>query len=160
MTPTRDARPKLLALLERVRADERESTLPAFAHADAVDLGTRALTLAVERSLPVAIRVTRGDQLAFHAATDGTSADNDAWIERKIRLVRRLEISSLQARVRHELDDGDLGWLDPVHYALAGGCIPLRMAGGALVGTLTVSGLPDVQDHDLAMEAVRAHLAG
>lgn len=160
MTAAMDARAGLLALLEQVHADEQESTLPTFAHADAVDLGTRALALALERDLAVAVRVMRGDQLAFHAATAGTSADNDAWIERKIRLVRRLEISSLQARVRHELDGGDLGWLDPVHYALAGGCIPLRMAGGALVGTLTVSGLPDVDDHALAMEAVRAHLAG
>lgn len=160
MTASRDARPELLALLERVRADERAATLPAFTHADAVELGTRALALAVERSLPVAIRVTRGDQLAFHAATAGTSADNDAWIERKIRLVRRLEISSLQARVRHELDGDDLGWLDPVRYALAGGCIPLRMAGGAVVGTLTVSGMTDVDDHDLAMEAVRSHRQG
>ena len=134
--------------------------VPSFTHADAVAIGARALSLAVERNLSCAVRVMRGDQLAFHAATNGTGPDNDAWIERKIRLVRLLQISSLQARLRHDINPADLGWVDPVTHALAGGCVPILMAGSAAVGTITVSGLPDVDDHALALEAVLSYLDG
>jgi len=146
--------------LVRVRAEEALAVVPSFTHADAVAIGARAFGLAVERELSCVVRVMRGDQLAFHAATTGTGPDNDAWIERKIRLVRLLQISSLQARLRHDIDPTDLGWVDPVAHALHGGCIPILMAGGAVVGTITVSGLPDVDDHALALEAVLSHLDG
>ena len=49
-------------------------------------------------------------------------------------------------------------WLDPTVYAVSGGCVPIRV-GGAMVGTATVSGLPDHEDHALVIEAMRALLA-
>jgi uncharacterized protein (UPF0303 family) len=41
--------------------------------------------------------------------------------------------------------------------AYAGGCVPIRI-GGTTVGTVTVSGLPDVEDHRLVIEGIRAFL--
>ena len=33
--------------------------------------------------------VRRGTQQLFHAAREGTTADNDSWVERKVRVVER-----------------------------------------------------------------------
>jgi uncharacterized protein (UPF0303 family) len=44
-------------------------------------------------------------------------------------------------------------------YASQGGSFPLRTAGGACVGAVTVSGLPQRDDHALVVEAL-ASLCG
>jgi uncharacterized protein (UPF0303 family) len=142
--------PEAIALEEELA----ELVLPGFTHDDAWRLGSLARGFAADEGLGVAIRVTRGTQIAFQGTTAGSSADNDDWMSRKIRLVERLNIASLTARL-----SGSFGWLDD-SYARAGGCIPLRVAGGAQVGTLTVSGLADTEDHALAIRALKALLAG
>jgi uncharacterized protein (UPF0303 family) len=44
-------------------------------------------------------------------------------------------------------------------YAAHGGCFPVVVKGVGLVGTVTVSGLPQKDDHDLVVEAIRELLA-
>ncbi len=39
-----------------------------------------------------------------------------------------------------------------------GGCFPLRIKGLGVVGAITVSGLSDVQDHQLAADALAKYL--
>ncbi|MDT4922517.1 MAG: hypothetical protein QOG01_230, partial [Pseudonocardiales bacterium] len=53
--------------------------------------------------------------------------------------------------------DEDLG-VDPALYAAHGGCFPLRIRDVGVVGTVTVSGLPQVQDHALVVEAIESVL--
>jgi uncharacterized protein (UPF0303 family) len=45
-------------------------------------------------------------------------------------------------------------------FAAHGGCFPIVVLGVGFVGTVTVSGLPQKDDHDLVVEALREHLAG
>jgi uncharacterized protein (UPF0303 family) len=118
------------------------------------------MELATRRDLSVAWDVSRGDQIVAHGATDGTNAGNDLWIARKIRLVRLTNSSSLRVRLEAQASGRNpADWLEPYQYAVAGGCFPIRVAGGAIVGTATVSGLPDVEDHALVVEAITAYLA-
>jgi uncharacterized protein (UPF0303 family) len=44
-------------------------------------------------------------------------------------------------------------------YAAHGGCFPIVVRGVGFVGTVAVSGLPQKEDHDLVVEALRAFLA-
>lgn len=145
-------------LLERVVREDSERVFPRFTHADAWKLGTIIRSLADERGHAVAIDIRRGEQQVFHAATEGSTPDNDDWVAKKIRTTLRLDVSSLVARLR--ADQGVYAWLDPSQYALSGGCVPVRMAGGAIVGTVTVSGLPDFEDHALVTEAMALFLSG
>lgn len=143
--------------------EEQEKTLvfPTFSHEDAWRLGSLLVELARSRSLPIAIDITRGDQQVFHVGLAGSSANNDGWVARKIRVTRLFGTSSLLKRLRSELPDGEgLGALDPALYAFSGGCCPVTMAGGVIVGTVTVSGLPDVEDHALVVEAIERFLGG
>lgn len=131
---------------------------PRFAHDDAWRLGGILTELARARRHPVTIDIRRGEQQVFHAALEGSTADNDSWVAKKAAAVRRFERSSLALRVASEESGRALSWLDPAVYAVSGGCVPVVVA-GALVGTVAVSGLPDLEDHALVIEAMTAFLA-
>jgi uncharacterized protein (UPF0303 family) len=149
----------LIATLEQ---QERELVFTRFDHDDAWALGCRLVDLARERGLGVTVDIRRHGQQLFHAALAGTTPDNDVWVERKIRTVDRFGASSFLVGRRMaaagKVFDADAG-LDPTLYAAHGGCFPIRVDGAGPVGTVTVSGLPQADDHALVVEAVRAHLA-
>ena len=148
--------------MAQLEAQERRLQFTRFDNDDAWRLGCLLVELARQRSLAVTIDVRRGDQQLFHYALPGTSADNDAWIERKIRVVRRYGYSSYRVGQRFR-DQGssfeEKSRLDPDLYAAHGGAFPILVAGVGPVGTVTVSGLPQLEDHLLVVEALEAFLA-
>lgn len=141
---------------------ERELRLTRFDNNDAWRLGCLLVGLARERGLAVTVDVRRGDQQLFHCALPGTTADNDAWIERKTRVVRRYGESSYLVGQRFRDKGGSFeekSRLDPDRYAAHGGAFPIHITDVGVVGTVTVSGLPQVADHLLVVEGLRAFLA-
>lgn len=153
--------PVTITMAELV-AQEQRLQFTRFDNDDAWRLGCLLVELARERALAVTVDVRRGEQQLFHCALPGTSADNDAWIERKIRVVRRYGSSSYLVGQRFR-DQGssfeEKSRLDPDRYAAHGGAFPVLVAGVGPVGTVTVSGLPQLEDHLLVVEALEAFLA-
>ncbi len=152
----------LLQELKRVEAEERELVLDSFDHEDALELGLALVEKARTRRLPVAIDVERCGQRLFHAALPGSAPDNAHWIERKKRLVNRTFKSSYATGLRLRIDQRTLAqalFLDEQDYAPHGGCVPVVVRSVGFVGTVTVSGLPQRDDHQLGVEALREHLA-
>ena len=145
--------------LEELEREERELQLDRFTNADALELGLLLVEAAQADGAAVTIAVERGEQLLFHHALEGTSADNDAWIARKNRVVRRFGHSTLLLRTRAEAQGRTFEeqmLLDPREFAAHGGAFPLRVRGVGVVGTVTVSGLPQVDDHRLVVRVLRA----
>jgi uncharacterized protein (UPF0303 family) len=146
---------------DELLAQEERLVFSRFTHDDAWALGSLLVELARERELPVAVDIRRGDQQLFHHARPGTSPDNASWIERKINVVRRFGHSSLLVGQRHR-DRGttfeDAGGLPGDTYAAHGGSFPITVTGAGIIGTVTVSGLPQVDDHNLVVEAVQRFL--
>jgi uncharacterized protein (UPF0303 family) len=143
----------LLLLLEFTRFDND----------DAWRLGCLLVDLAKERELPITIDIRRHGHQLFHAALPGTAPDNDAWIERKIRVVDRFGAASylvgrrLTAKGR-VLDESQ--GVDPARYAAHGGSFPILIRDVGAVGAITVSGLAQADDHALVVEAIERFLAG
>ncbi|RPE27699.1 heme-degrading domain-containing protein [Kitasatospora cineracea] len=149
-----DARPDI-AELER---QHRELQLPSADLADTWRLGSLIVAVALERGLAVTVDIRRGEQQVFHVALPGTSADNDDWISRKAAVVRRFGEASYLVGERHRVK-GRAFDLDPARYAAHGGSFPLLVRGTGMVGTVTVSGLPQVEDHRLVTECLGRYLA-
>ena len=149
--------------LDELLAQEHELQLPRFDNDTAIALGEALVAAARADGLAVTVDVRRGEQQLFHAALEGTSADNDAWVERKCRVVRRLGHSSLYVGelLRSEGKTIEQKFLLPeAEYAAHGGCFPAIVSGVGPVGTITVSGLPQEDDHALVVRVLRAFLAG
>lgn len=149
------------SITEDVRRIEREMAelqLSRFTNADAHRLGMILLRHAQERSLPITVDVTRGTQVVFHAAMDGTAADNDDWVRRKTRTVQRFGVPSLLVGLRARAQGApieDAAWFDETRYAAHGGCFPVLVRDVGMVATVTVSGLAQRDDHALVVEALR-----
>lgn len=149
-------------LIPILEDQERQLVLTHFDHDDAWLLGRRLVDLAHERGLGITIDIRRHGHQLFHAALAGTTPDNDSWIERKIRVVDRFGESSFLVGRRLAAAGKTLdaaGGVDPLTHAAAGGCFPIRIKDVGPVGTVTVSGLAQADDHALVVEALTAHLA-
>ena len=146
------------AQVREIEAQVDELVLPRFTNTDAHRLGLLLLSAAVERGLAITIDVTRGTQVVFHVAMEGTTADNDDWVRRKTRAVQRFGEPSLLIGLRHRLTGGrieDEAWFDERRYAAHGGCFPILVRDVGMVATVTVSGLEQTEDHALVVEALR-----
>ncbi len=144
-------------LIGRLEQQERDLIFTRFDYADAWRLGSLLVELASGRGLPVAIDIRRGSQQLFHAALAGSTADNDAWIERKVRVVERYGASSYlvgrRLAAKGQALDASQG-VDPARFAAHGGAFPVRVEGAGVIGVVTVSGLPQADDHALVVEAI------
>ncbi|HKT00027.1 MAG TPA: heme-degrading domain-containing protein [Rugosimonospora sp.] len=149
-------------LIARLETEQQELVLARFNDDDAWRLGLLLVDLARQRRAPVTVDIRRGQQQLFHYALPGTSADNDGWIQRKSAVVARFGQSSYLVgangrRAGRSLPDRGL---DPRRYADHGGSFPLTVAGVGVIGAVTVSGLPQADDHRLVVDALHRFLAG
>ncbi|MET4592396.1 heme-degrading domain-containing protein [Arthrobacter sp. 754] len=155
-------RAALEALIARIDGEISELQFPRFTKDDALNLGLLLVELGKSRKLPIAIDISRADQVLFHVALDGATPDNEHWVRAKQRTAARYEIPSLLVGLHARLRGGrieDQGWFDESVYAAHGGCFPVYVTGAGAVATVTVSGLPQQEDHDLVVEALREILA-
>ncbi|MBE1500102.1 uncharacterized protein (UPF0303 family) [Amycolatopsis lexingtonensis] len=148
--------------LAQLAEQEERLQFTKFDNETALALGQQLLAAARERGLPVTISVRRNGQRLFHAALPGTSADNDAWIDRKSRVVDRYGHSSFLVGTQFRAKGGSFeadSHLDPDEYAAHGGVFPVLVRGVGPVGTVGVSGLPQAEDHAFVVEQLELFLA-
>ncbi|MET0135044.1 MAG: heme-degrading domain-containing protein [Kibdelosporangium sp.] len=146
---------------QELAAQEERLQFDRFDNKTALALGLHLLAAAQHQQLPVVISVRRNGQRLFHAALPGTAPDNDAWIERKSRVVDRYGHSSFYVGTLHR-EAGETfeekSRLDPDLYAAHGGVFPVIVRGTGPVGTVGVSGLPQVEDHAFVVEQLATFL--
>ena len=143
--------------IRRLAEQERLLVLPRFGPEEAWALGAILREAGVARGAPIAIDVPLRDRTLFHCALPGSTTDNVEWIRRKRNTVLRLWRSSyavgrslaLSGRTQEEAHA-----LPVADYAVHGGAFPLLLPGTGCVGAVTVSGLPQRDDHLLVADAL------
>lgn len=140
--------------IERIKDEEARLQFDRFDHDLAFRIGIALHDEAQTQGASVTIDIRAFGQQLFHLAMAGTAPDNDRWIEGKIRVVERFHKSSF--RVGRELAAEGKGieerfLIDPLEFRPHGGCLPIRLKGGGVVGTITVSGLTQEEDHALVV---------
>jgi uncharacterized protein (UPF0303 family) len=149
-------------LLQELLQQEEELQFTSFSNEMALELGLALLNEARTRSKPATIDISRHGQQLFHVAMAGTSADNDHWIRRKNNVVARFGHSSYYVgrqleRAGETMEARFL--LSSQEFAAHGGAFPLLIRGVGVVGAITVSGLPQEEDHEVVVTTLRRFLA-
>lgn len=136
--------------------------LAGFDEAAAWALGRDLAETALAAGLPVAIDIRTADRVLFHASLPGAAPLNDRWIARKSATALAFQLPSLLVGTRHREGTGSLAMhgLDPLAHADHGGAVPVRVRGVGVVAVVTVSGLPQVEDHRMAVAALQRLGAG
>src|ERR1700728_2659651 len=149
------------ALVASLEAQEEQLVSTRFSNADACRLGSAMVAGAIERALAGAIGIRRHRQQLFHVSLPGTTAENDSWIERKVNVVDRFATASYlvgrRLAARGVALDEALG-VEPRLFAAHGGAFPIRIRDVGVVGTVTVSGLPQADDHAFVTAMIGAFL--
>lgn len=152
-----------MTTLESLLEQEERIQFERFDHDLAMQIGLELVSRAKADGLPIAIDVSAYGQCLFHAAMPGASPDNAEWVKRKIRVVHRFGHSSMYMGELCRSKGVTLEekyMVDAKEFSPHGGCFPLRLSGSGLIGTVTVSGLPQRDDHALVVAVLEQVLAG
>lgn len=139
---------------------QRELQFAFFDEETAWRLGTYLRDLGFRRKLALVIDIRRFGQPLFYSALAGTTPDNAEWARRKSNVVARFHKPTYQVGLELEQKQTTLlerYGLPVADYIAHGGGFPLIVAGG-VIGSITVSGLPQRGDHELVVEALCVEL--
>ena len=148
-------------LIGIIEAQERELQFSEFTNETALTIGLMLIERAKRENKAVAIDITRNGQQLFHYAFTGTSPDNDQWIIRKNRLVNRMHRSSFYIGTRLRLEGKTLEEkheISTLESAAHGGAFPITIKNVGVIGAITVSGLPQEEDHALVVAVIKEYL--
>ncbi len=143
--------------LARIAIQEKELQFSSFDEESAWKLGVRLRELATARELKIVIDVRRFGQPLFYSALPGTVPDNVDWVRRKSNVVARFHRSSYAIGLEMEEKKSNLferHGLPVSEYASHGGSFPVRVLPAGVIGSVTVSGLPQRSDHELVVEGL------
>jgi uncharacterized protein (UPF0303 family) len=144
--------------LQRIALQEERLQFDHFDAQTAWELGSQLRQVAEERQLAIVIDIQLHGLPLFYFARQGTTPDNPEWVRRKRNVVRRFFRSSYAIGLMVKSEKLSLDALDARDYAHHGGSFPIFLKGTGCVGTITVSGLPQREDHSLVVEIVAAYL--
>jgi len=147
--------------LEKIALQEKRLQFKTFDAEAAWAIGSVLKAAAEKRGAAVAIDIQLLGHPLFAYAMPGTTPDNLDWIRRKRNVVQRYHRSSYAIGLTHQRNQTTLQsktGLDLKDYAPHGGCFPILLAGTGCIGTITVSGLPQREDHELVVSVLQEYL--
>ncbi len=113
--------------------------------------------VAEARALPLVIDIRFKGRPLFYAALPGTDADNPEWVRRKSNTTLRYFKCSYRFGRELALKGQSVGpdrGVNPMDYATAGGSFPIHVEGTGVIGAVTVSGVPQREDHGFVCEMI------
>jgi uncharacterized protein (UPF0303 family) len=149
------------ALLKEISEQEAELQFTSFDSEMALELGLALVREGRKQPRPIAIDITRNGLQLFHFAMEGTAVDNGEWIKRKNNVVNRFGHSSFYVgtSLKNQGKTMEEKYLiSSFDYAAHGGGFPIIIKGVGVVGTITVSGLHQEEDHAVVVSTLRAFL--
>jgi uncharacterized protein (UPF0303 family) len=146
--------------IARIKLQEDRLQFKYLSEDDAWQLGSLMRARAAAKNLPLVLDIRIGIRPLFYFAMPGTTPENPDWVRRKVNTVYRFEAASYRVNLEYEnrgaAFDMSRG-IDLATYAAAGGGFPIRLAGN-VVGAVTVSGIPQREDHNFVVECLAEFL--
>ena len=142
---------------------EEEQTLQfhSFSREDALHLGLLLYKKSKAYKKPVAVEIYMNNLCVFRYYPEGTNANNEKWLRVKNNTVQMTETSSLHLFAYLEATKESLEehLMDSANYTRFGGGFPINIIGTGCIGSICVSGLVHIQDHNLIVLALREFLS-
>lgn len=145
--------------LAKIAEQEQRLRFQDFNADTAWKLGNRLKANAEARGVAVTIEIRVGKELVFFFAMPGVNPGNADWARRKRNVVELLWRSSYGVGLSLQDEESSLEakmGLPTRDYAPHGGSFPIMVEGVGVVGTVTVSGLPQRDDHAMLVEEIAA----
>jgi len=132
--------------------------LEEFSNRLALQMGLAVVELAKSRHQHIGIEISRLNQIVFLYIDDSLPEDKHNWLRRKANVAKRFEESSLA--VKNDLEAGNMSLdktfgLDEKDFLAKGGSIPIFVKAAGMVAIITVSGLHDIEDHQIIIDALK-----
>jgi uncharacterized protein (UPF0303 family) len=160
-TPMAKKSDKKTVSIDTIKRQEEALQFTSFNADAALAIGNRIIEQAKADKVAVTIDISVNRNPVFFYAMAGTSPNNVDWIRRKSNLVNRTGHASFFVHteaVNAGRDFDNLPTFDPKDYAAHGGSFPIVLKGTGQIGTVTVSGLAGVDDHAMAVRALKWYL--
>ena len=148
--------------LEILRDQEAKLRMESLSADEALKIGMIMYRLAKEKYLkPISIRIITGGQTTFSFLMEGTSTNNEWWMDKKLNASRLSGVSSILTLVEVAMG---LRAMEPEYekendFALCGGCFPIKNRAGKVIGYAQSSGMPHECDHQLIADALAEYLS-
>lgn len=136
---------------------ERLLQFDKFDRNDAWRLADTIRRICEERSVALSIEIRLAKETVFFYSMPGTTPNNANWVRRKRNVVELLQQSSYacgDALEREGVSLQDKHGLCPLDYAAFGGSFPINVSGCGCIGVVTVSGIPQREDHAIVVQAL------
>ena len=147
--------------IAKIIAQEQALVFGEFTEDNGFSIAARIRARGLAGGWPIVCDVRLWDRPIAYVALAGSSADNPFWALRKSNTVRRLLKSSYRATLETNAPDH----MFPPHrnlpvseFALSGGGFPIRVEGAGIIGSVTVSGLHERDDHEVVVAAIAAEI--
>jgi uncharacterized protein (UPF0303 family) len=138
----------------------QQEELLQFSHFDqssAWAIGLKLKESCEANGLAVAIEIRLNRETVFFYAMPGTSPSNADWARRKRNTVELLHQSSYAVGLSLTKEQSSLKskmGLSLRDFASHGGSFPIRVQGIGCIGVVTISGLPQREDHNHVVNAL------
>lgn len=147
--------------LSELDKQEKDLVFKSFNNNDALKLGMLLIEKGKTLSKGITIDITKNNHQLFHFSFEGTSPDNDDWIRRKMNVVNSFYSSSFYIGLKlkdlnKSIEEKYL--ISSKEYAPYGGSFPLIIENSGVVGSITVSGLSQEEDHNLVVSTIEEYL--
>ncbi len=153
---------KLNRDIDLIAQQEAALVLSRFDAADAWRLGESLKRRGESKGQAVLIEIRIAGHTVFSYAMPGTAPTNADWARRKRNTVELLQRPSYGVGLGLQREGSSLEakmGLPTRDYASHGGGFPIVVKGVGCIGVVTVSGLPQREDHEMVVAAL-AELAG
>jgi uncharacterized protein (UPF0303 family) len=143
--------------IRRIALQEERLQFDGFGLPEAWEIGLALKAVGETGRLPIIVDIRLATMPLLAFALPGGAPDNFDWARRKRNVVFRFHRSSYAIGRKLALEGktlADLGALPERDYAAHGGSVPIIVKGTGCVGAVTVSGLPQRDDHRIVIEAM------
>ncbi|KPU27167.1 hypothetical protein TR13x_06285 [Caloranaerobacter sp. TR13] len=149
-------------VLKEIKKQEETLQFNEFNSKIALEVGLLLIEKAKKEKKSISIDITKSGHQLFHYSFDGTSPDNDQWILRKNNVVNRFYRSSLYIGTKLKMEGKTIEekyHIPSKDYSPYGGAFPIIIKNIGVVGSITVSGLKQEEDHMFVVRVLEEYLS-